>query len=215
MLETTKIIHGVKSSRLSTDERDARLVRRAWTRSERRVVLMGFLGRLSIAIEPILCGIVFAVIALGLFFAPRLSGLRPDGHHWVSGDIVVIAPVFALGFLACVFWALAVMFAPVRALLHTIRPIYKVDGYIRFRCRDASSEEGSNGYVAVLIEDGTVACEWPTLGEVELPNDTRAAMCEFTEYGGVHRIDGRPTGVLPERIPWLGVGISGRKEEIV
>jgi hypothetical protein len=209
MVDTTKFIHGVKSSRLSADEREARLVRRAWTRAERHVVLMGFFGRLAIAIEPILCGIVFAAIALGIFAAPRLS------PRWVSPDIVVIAPVFALGFLACVFWALAVMFAPARALMHTIRPIYIVDGYIRFRCRDSASDEGCNGYIAVLTEDGTVACEWATVGDVELPNHTRAALCEFTEYGGVHRIDGRITGVLPERIPWLGVGIASRKKEIV
>jgi hypothetical protein len=107
------------------------------------------------------------------------------------------------------------MFAPVRALAHTLRPIYVVDGYIRYRCRDADSAEDSNGYVAVLTEDRSVACEWPTLGEVELPNDARPALCEFSEYGGVHSIDGRSTGVLPSRMPALGVGMHGRKEEIV
>lgn len=208
MTEPTKIIHGVKPSRLTADERDARLIRRAWTRAERAVVLNGFLGRLSIAVEPIICGIVFAALALGIFAAPKLS------PRWVSRDIIVIAPVFALGFVTCAFWALAVMFAPSRALLHTRRPIFIVDGYIRYRRRDTESEEDSNGYVAVLTEDGTVACEWPTLGITELPDQTRAAVCEFSEYGGVHRIDGRLTGVLPERIPALGVGISPRKKEI-
>jgi hypothetical protein len=106
------------------------------------------------------------------------------------------------------------MFAPVRALYHTVRPIYVVDGYIRYRRRDASSAAGTNGYIAVLTEDRTVACEWPTLGHVELPDLTRAALCEFSEYGGVHAIDGRATGILPARIPALGVGISSRKADI-
>lgn len=209
MVEPTKIIHGVKPSRLTADERDARLIRRAWTRGERAVVLHGFLGRLSIAVEPIICGTVFAALALGIFAAPRLS------PRWVNPDIIVIAPVFALGFVTCVIWALAVMVAPSRALLHTRRPIFIVDGYIRFRRRDAASEDDSNGYVAVLTDDGTVACEWPTLGLTELPDHTRPAVCEFSEYGGVHRIDGRLTGVLPERIPALGVGIAPQRRKIV
>jgi hypothetical protein len=170
---------------------------------------MGFFGRLSIAIEPMLCGLVFGIITFGVFVAPRLS------PQWVNPDIVIIAPVFGLGIVGCAVWALAVMFAPVRALAHTLRPIYVVDGYIRYRCRDAASAEDSNGYVAVLTEDRSVACEWPTLGEIELPNDARAALCEFSEYGGVHSIDGRSTGVLPSRMPALGVGMHGRREEIV
>jgi hypothetical protein len=209
MIDTTKIIHGVRPGRLSADEREQTLIRRSWTRAERRIVLMGFFGRLSIAIEPMLCGLVFGIITFGVFVAPRLS------PQWVNPDIVIIAPVFGLGIVGCAVWALAVMFAPVRALAHTLRPIYVVDGYIRYRCRDAASAEDSNGYVAVLTEDRSVACEWPTLGEIELPNDARAALCEFSEYGGVHSIDGRSTGVLPSRMPALGVGMHGRREEIV
>jgi hypothetical protein len=112
-------------------------------------------------------------------------------------------------------WAFAVMAPPVRALFHTRRPIFIVDGYIRFRRRDNASKAGTNGYIAVLTEDGSVACEWPTLGEIELPDHTRPAFCEFSEYGGVHRIDGRLTGVLPAHMPPLGVGISPRKREII
>lgn len=209
MIDTTNIIHGVRPSRLSADERMQTLIRRPWTRAERAVVLAGFFGRLTIAVEPALCGIVFAVITLGIFAAPRLS------PRWVNSDIIIIAPVFGLGVLACAVWALAVMLAPARALAHTVRPIYLVDGYLRYRGRDERSDADSNGYVAVLTEDRRVACEWPTLGEIELPNRTLPALCEFSEYGGVHTIDGRRTGVLPERIPMLGVGIHGRKEEIV
>jgi hypothetical protein len=208
MTDTTKIIHGVRPSRLSADDRAQELIRRPWTRAERGVVLTGFFGRLSIAVEPVLVGTVFAALTVGVFFAHRLS---PQN---VGSDIIVIAPVFGFGFLACVVWALGVMLAPARALVHTMRPIYIVDGYIRYRRRDSRSPEDSNGYVAVLTDDETIACEWPTLGEIELPDLRRPALCEFTEYGGVHAIDGRPTGVLPGRIPALGVGIHGRKEEI-
>jgi hypothetical protein len=209
MIDTTSIIHGVRPSRLSADQRAKTLIRRPWTRAERAVVLTGFFGRLSIAIEPLLCGLVFAAITAGVFAAPRLS------PKYVNSDIVIIAPVFGLGVLACVAWALGVMLAPVRALLHTVRPIYLVDGYIRYRGRDEHCDARSNGYVAVLTDDGTVACEWRTLGEVELPNQLRPAHCEFSEYGGVHAVDGRRTGVLPAKLPAFGVGIHGRKEEIV
>ncbi len=200
MIDAQKMIHGVRPSRLSADERAKTLIRRPWTRAERRVVLMGFFGRLTIAIEPLLCGLVFAAITFGVFAAPRLS------PRWVNPDIIVIAPVFGVGVLACALWALGTMLSPARALWHTRRPIYVVDGYIRYRKRDASSVEWSNGYVAVLTAERSVACEWPTLGERELPDATRPALCEFSEYGGVHAIDGRLTGVLPARIPALGVG---------
>lgn len=205
----TSIIHGVRPSKLSADERAQQLIRRVWTRAERRVVLAGFFGRLSIAIEPFICGVMFAVITVGIFAAPHLS------PKWVPKDIVIVAPVFGLGVLACIAWALGVMLAPARALLQTVRPIYVVDGYIRYRGRDEHSDANTNGYVAVLTDDASIACEWPTLGQIELPRAVLPALCEFSEYGGVHSIDGRPTGVLPARIPTFGVGIHGRKEEIV
>jgi len=37
-------------------------------------------------------------------------------------------------------------------------------------------------------------------------DDPWPAHVEFTEYGGVLRIDGRSTGVLPDDIPALGIG---------
>ena len=189
--ETT--IHGFRSGRLSPLERETLLIRRTWTRAERQIVIQGFLGRLVIAIEPAICGAVFLALTLGMVFNK-------------TNGIIILAPIFAVGVLAFGFYAFAVMLAPVRALLHTLGPIYVVDGYVRYRGRDATSEEDSNGYIAVLTEDKRVACEWPTLGEIDLPNLTRSALCEFSEYGGVHTIDGRSTGVLPGRIPSFGVG---------
>jgi hypothetical protein len=39
---------------------------------------------------------------------------------------------------------------------------------------------------------------------------TLPALCEFSEYGGLHKIDGKSTGVLPEEIPVMAVGINPR-----
>lgn len=197
----TTIIHGYRSGRLSRLERDTLLIRRAWTRAERRVVLHGFFGRLTIAIEPAICGAVFFALMLGMVFNK-------------NKEIIVLAPIFGLGVLAFGVYAFAVMVAPVRALFHTFGPIFIVDGYVRYRGCDAESDDDSNGYIAVLTEDKRVACEWPTLGPVELPSTTRPALCEFSEYGGVHTIDGRPTGILPVTIPSLGVGGLSRKREL-
>lgn len=194
------IIHGYGSGRLSPLERETLLIRRAWTKSERRVVFQGFLGRLVIAVEPAICGAVFLALTLGMIFNK-------------DKGIIVLAPIFALGVVAFGLYAVAVMLAPVRALLHTYRPIYIVDGYVRYRARDAASRHDSNGYIAVLTENQRLACEWPTLGEIELPDRARPALCEFSEYGGVHSIDGNPTGVLPGRIPRFGVGGRSRARD--
>jgi hypothetical protein len=163
-------------------------------------VLHGFCGRLLIAIEPVICGAVFLALTLGMILNKNKG-------------IIILAPIFALGVVAFGFYAFAVMLAPVRALLHTLGPIYIVDGYVRYRGRDAASEEDSNGYIAVLTDDHVVACEWPTLGNIELPDVTRPSLCEFSEYGGVHTIDGRSTGVLPGRIPAFGVGGLTRERD--
>lgn len=196
--ETT--IHGYRSGRLDPRERQTLLIRRVWTRSERKVVIQGFLGRLMLAVEPAICGAVFLALTLGMIFSK-------------TNGIIVLAPIFALGVVAFGFYAFAVMLAPVRALLHTLGPIYIVDGYVRYRGRDDKSDEDSNGYIAVMTDDARIACEWPTLGDVELPELTRASLCEFSEYGGIHTIDGRSTGVLPGRIPSFGVGGRSRARD--
>jgi len=194
MNDTTEtMIHGFRASRLSPLERESLLIRRAWTRAERRIVIQGFIGRLMIAIEPIICASVFLALTLGMVFNK-------------NKEIIILAPIFALGVVSFAIYAIVVMVAPVRALVHTHGPIYIVDGYVRYRGRDAHTIEDSNGYIAVLTEDKRVACEWPTLGEIELPAHQRAALCEFSAYGGVHTIDGRSTGVLPGRIASFGVG---------
>ena len=179
------------SERLSPSDRKAHLSQRVWTRAERAVVMQGVLGRAMIAIEPVLCGSVFLALTIALFLRKQY----------------VIAPIFGLAVLAFAAYAIIVMVKPVKALLETLAPIYIVDGYIRYRGCDAASEEDASGYVAVLLEDRRVACEWPMTGEVPLPDTIRPALMEFTDYGGIHRIDGRSTGVLPDKVPTLGIGV--------
>jgi len=193
------------ASRLRTV--DLPLVRRAWSRAERNVVIQGLLGRLVIAVEPGICSLVFAAITVALVFFRLPAGARLTRFE----AAIVIAPVFAVAALAFLAYAVAVLYAPVRALRQTFSPIYIVDGYLRFRCPDAETEHGSNGYVAVLDDAREVVAEWPTLGQTGHDDEERPAMIEFTFYGGVHRIDGRETGVLPQSLRPFGVGLNSRR----
>jgi hypothetical protein len=203
------IVQGYMAARISRREHQASLIRRPWSRTERLIVLHGFAGRMCIAIEPIVCGTMFLALTIGMFIV-HTDPARPTEHN-----MAILAPVFVVGVIACAFHALAVMISPVRALLQTFKPIFIVDGYVRYRAADAKSPDGSNGYVAVLNESSFEACEWPTIGIVPLTPMTLPALCEFSEYGGIHRIDGRLTGVLPETIAPFGVGIAPRRATIV
>ena len=131
-------------------------------------ILAGFAGRTSLG-----HGAIFGVSTYVVVYATAQAGLSP-------------ATAFALGVVACIFYALALMLAPTRALIQTFRPIFIVDGYVRYRPPDAESPVDSNGYVAVLTEDSSVACEWPTIGDVALRSVTIPSLAEFSEYGGVH-----------------------------
>lgn len=142
-------------------------------------------------------------------FIVRTDPAQPTEHN-----MVILAPVFAVGVLACAAHAIALMITPMRALVQTFRPIFIVDGYVRYRAADARSPDGCNGYVAVLDESSNIACEWHTLGDTPIPPITLPSLCEFSEYGGIHRIDGRLTGVLPEAIATFGVGIASRRGTI-
>ncbi len=178
-------------------ECELRLARRPWTKSERQVVLHGFFGRSLFAIEPIVCFVVFAALTAGLVFFP----LSPDARltRWEAS--IVIAPVF--GFVAGCFliYAVAVMIAPVRALAQTFSPIFVVDGYVRHRRPDRNSAFDSNGYVAVLNEERQTIAEWPSIGEAAMHDAVRPAMVEFSFFAGIHKIDGKSTGVIPEAYP--------------
>src|SRR5665213_1515281 len=148
---TKQTIQGYRAGRMSADDRSAALICRPWRRSERMVVLHGFFGRLCIAIEPIICGTMFLALTIGMLIV-RTDPAHPDEHN-----MVMLSPIFGLGVIACIFYALALMLAPARALIQTFRPIFIVDGYVRYRSPDAESPADSNGYVAVLTEDNRVA----------------------------------------------------------
>jgi hypothetical protein len=173
------------------------LARRPWTRAERRAVVNGFLGRLLIAVEPAVCAGVFGLLVGGLIRAHR-----PDA------PAIVLAPIFGLGVVAFVAYAIALMVGPSRALLETFGPIFVVDGYVRYRRPDLHSNPCSNGYVAVLNEDGQMLCEWETTGKREPRDRTEPALVQFARYGGIVAIDGRRTALLPEHFPALGIGVK-------
>lgn len=180
------------------------LVRRPWTSVERKVVLAGLFGRLLLAIEPLICFAVFGGLTAGLIFFHLPHGSKMT--RWEAA--IVIAPIFGLAALAFLTYTVALLVAPLRALVQTFSPIYIVDGYVRYRKPDRQTEADSNGYVAVLNEERRAVVEWPSLGAVPLPDSVRPAMIEFSYYGGIHRIDGRSTGALPESLTLAGIGIA-------
>lgn len=165
-------------------------------------MLRGLFARLLIAIEPVICAAVFGALTIALIFLPLPASANLT--RWESA--IVISPIFGLLALAFVGYATFLLWPPVRALVHTFSPIYIVDGYVRYRKPDRHTEGNSNGYIAVLNEDRRTVAEWPSLGEVPVPDSLRPALVEFSFYGGIHRIDGRSTGVVPESLPALGVG---------
>lgn len=177
---------------------------RPWTHDERRIIARGLTGRFAIAVEPAVLALLFGFFTQGLI--RRASGGNPD-----HAGLVLLAPIFALGAAAFAVYAVVLLLKPIRALRETYQPIFVVDGYLRTRGRDDFSPRGFNGYVAVLLENRQIACEWPTVGQGDLPSSEASAMLEFSEYGGVHSIDGRRTGVLPEKFPNIGVGATRRR----
>ena len=184
-------------------ERDASLVRRAWTRIERRTVWRGLAGRLLIAIEPTICFLVFAALTAGLIFFPRPHGSPMTRYE----SAIIVAPIFGLAACACLGWLIAVVWTPVRALIQTFAPIFIVDGYVRYRKPDRETQGGSNGYIAVLGADRRPVAEWPSLGQRPLLDAMRPAHIEFSFYGGIHRLDGQSTGIVPETVTLASVGI--------
>lgn len=168
---------------------------RPWTRAERRVVLQGFFGRLSVAIEPLIVGAFFSLLPVGLFLRKQETAL-------------LLTPVFGLAGLGFLAYAIILMVPCTRALIETFGPIYIVDGYVQYLRR---AENGHISYsVAALDADRVILGEWPlsawpkAIGEREL----WPALVEFSPHGGIHRIDGRPTGVLPASMPALGIGVA-------
>lgn len=175
------------------------LAARSWTARERRIVWRGLTGRFSIAIEPLIGMLFFGVLTWGIIWRSHVT--KPH-------DLWILSPIF--GFIAVCFFAyfVALVVTPLIAFAQTYKPIFQIDGYVRYRGPDDFSDLGSTGYVAVLFEDRDTCCEWECYGMKNLPSVTLPAHVEFSEYGGIHRIDGKSTGVLPDDIPVLAIGIN-------
>jgi hypothetical protein len=183
-------------------EQRAHLASRPWTPRERLIVWRGLTGRFAIAIEPLLGMLFFALLAWGVIWRARVT--KPH-------DLWILSPLFALAALAFGIYFVAVMVAPFIAYAQTYKPIFLLDGYVRYRGPDEESDLGSAGYVAVLFEDKQLCCEWECYGTKKMPNVLLPALAEFSEYGGIHKIDGKSTGVLPdEDLPFLAIGIAQR-----
>ncbi len=186
------------------DRRAKMLAQRPWTERERRIVWRGLTGRMSIAIEPIIGMAFFTFFTWGIVWRSQ--------HVATDATLYKIAPIFALGAIAFGIYAIAVMVAPLTAFLQTRKPIYKVDGYVRYRAPDEYSEIGAVGYMAALLDDRTPAGEWECFGTKRLPDKTIPALLEFSEFGGIHTIDGRSTGLIPDgELPLLAIGIAPRR----
>jgi hypothetical protein len=171
------------------------LASRPWSSAERRVVWRGFFGRLLIAVEPLAVAVFFSLLPIGLFLRKQETAL-------------LLAPIFGLGALLFLAYAIVLIAPSTRALLETLSPIYIIDGYIRYRRNQSETE--SPYRVAVLDAERRTLGEWPmrewpaSIGE----HDIWPALVEFSDFGGIHCIDGRPTGVLPAEITPLGIGIA-------
>lgn len=161
------------------------------------MVWRGASGRFVVALEP---GAL--ALAFGLFTLAIVHMADAKEHQ----GYIYFAWVFGFGAVCFVLYAVALLVYPIRALLQTREPIFIVDGYVRTRAPDERSLPGSSGYIAVVLEDGRTACEWVATGERALPDEEHPAFMEFSEFGGIHTIDGRATGILPEDFPMLGVG---------
>jgi hypothetical protein len=165
---------------------------RPWTSAERRVVLRGFWGRLSIAIEPLIVAMFFSLLPIALVLRKQEAAL-------------LLAPIFGFGAVAFSAYAVVLMLPSTRALFETFGRIYSVDGYVRYR-----GDELGRYHAAVLDAERAVLGEWELSGRPRALDvrDTWPALVEYCSYAGILRIDGRSTGVLPERIPPLGIGAA-------
>jgi hypothetical protein len=185
------------------DDRTRQLAHRDWTESERRVVWRGLSGRMAIAIEPLLGVLFMTFLTLGIIYRSQ--------HVPAEHDLIKISWIFAIGAVAFLGYFIAVLVAPFIAYIQTFKPIYKVDGFVRYRAPDERSSEEGHGYVATLFEDRTVACEWEYFGKRTLDDATIPALIEFSVFAGIHKIDGFNTGLLPDDLPPLAIGIAPRK----
>ena len=74
-------------------------------------------------------------------------------HVPADATLVKIAWIFAIGAIAFAGYFLAVLVAPLAAYFQTFRPIYVLDGYVRYREPDDRSRIDACGYAAALFAD--------------------------------------------------------------
>lgn len=185
------------------DRRKHGLAQRRWTADERRIVWRGLTGRFALAVEPLIGMIFMALLTWGIVYRAQ--------HVPSDATLIKIAWIFGVGAIAFAGYFVAVLIAPFVAYLQTFGPIYILDGYVRYREPDEGSRIDACGYAAALFADRTLAWEWEWLGKHPLPNMTLPALVEFSIYGGIHKIDGKSTGLLPdEELPLLAIGIATR-----
>ena len=170
---------------------------RAWTAAERGVVIRGFFGRMTIGIEQLVLGLFFAMLPIGLLLRGQEIAL-------------LVAPIFGLGALAFIAYAVYLTTPCMKALFATFLPIYKINGYVRYRQERPRASAPVKYYVAVLDSDQKVMGEWRMDQWPDFAADRPLwpAVVEYSSYGGIHTIDGYPTGVLPAETSPLGVNIA-------
>jgi hypothetical protein len=157
-------------------------------------VLRGFWGRFFIAVEPLAIFLCFGTLAVVLLLRHQEGA-------------IFIAPIFAGAALLFLTYAFVLMLSVTKAVLETFGSIWVVDGYVRYRAHTARDRDTAY-FVAVLNERRDVLGEWPL---ADRPHALEArepwpALVEFTHHGGILRIDGQSTGVLPDDFPPLGIG---------
>ncbi len=179
------------------------IARRPWHAAERRVIHRGFWGRLLIAVEPLVIALFFVVLVIGMI------ARHQDGWRF-------FAPIFAGASLLFFGYAVALMFTVTRALVETFGPIFVVDGYVSYR-EELVPFRDPIYYVAVLDDRRQLLGEWKLASRSDALERGAPwpALVEFTRYGGILRIDGRSTGVLPDDIPAFGIGAPAAYAERV
>ncbi len=107
------------------DRRTRQLAHRAWTDAERTIVWRGLTGRMAIAIEPLIGLLFMTFLTWGIVYRSQ--------HVAAERDLIKIAWIFGIGAVAFAGYFVAVLIAPFIAYLQTFKPIYVVDGYVRYR----------------------------------------------------------------------------------
>ncbi len=187
--------------------------RRSWTSDEQLIVARGFSGRVFIAIEPLICTIVFIVLTIAPFYLTSAADLAAQHAGRVQFTLAqVLAPIMAFGAVGFGIYTFALMVKPVRALWSTFAPIYIVDGYLEYKT--ASSKRGHrHTSVTILLHDGSTVQSWHATTLLAVNDGVYPAMVEFSRYGGILKIDGRPIG--PPLFAIAPFGIGSFNEHIV